>query len=180
MSTASAFIDTLAESSEGLLAVAAADLERPAVQLIDARQQGLDEAGLRARARALSDAAGAGHVSRSYSFPYALVVAHSERVGVDIERIRPCDAAFARSICTPAEVADIAAVADPNEHFTSLWSSKEALAKALGDALAYDPQRLESPALWVDGRAGVWRAAELRIAAGHVGWLCWRAAAPAP
>ena len=28
----------------------------------------------------------------------------------------------------------------------SLWSGKEALAKALGDALRYDPRRLESPA----------------------------------
>lgn len=58
---------------------------------------------------------------------------------------------------------------------TSLWSSKEALAKALGDALAYDPRRLEAPVAWPDGRSGAWRARALELAQeDYVGWVCWR------
>jgi hypothetical protein len=64
-------------------------------------------------------------------------------------------------------------LADPG-FVTSLWSSKEALAKALGDALAYDPRRLESPLNWEDGAAGRWRARELTPEPGYVAWLVWR------
>jgi phosphopantetheinyl transferase len=55
-----------------------------------------------------------------------------------------------------------------------MWCGKEALSKALGDALAYDPRRLGSPLSWPDGRSGAWCAAELPAPAGHVAWLCWR------
>jgi hypothetical protein len=176
---------------------------------------------------------GAGvYVSRSYSFPLALIAWHTAQVGCDIERIAPCDEAFADSIYTPteraaaqSEAAGVApatvapvALADGakglardsvethaqdvehyNERFfspsssldfpsssalstsahdrriTSLWSSKEALAKALGDALHYDPRRLEGPAGWREGRAGSWRARALDVGEEYVGWVCWRA-----
>ncbi|HEY3188835.1 MAG TPA: 4'-phosphopantetheinyl transferase superfamily protein, partial [Solirubrobacteraceae bacterium] len=88
-------------------------------------------------------------------------------------RIRPCDAPFAESICTPAERAELAGL--PDRELVALWCSKEALAKALGDAVRYDPRRLESPMRWPDGRAGSWRAAALAVAPGHTGWLCWQA-----
>lgn len=101
---------------------------------------------------------------------------HTEAVGVDIERVSACDEAFARSICTPAESFQLAPGADRDRHYTSLWSSKEALAKGLGNALAYDPRRLDSPLVWRAGRAGAWRAMALPVADGHVGWLCWRSA----
>jgi len=152
------------------------------VVLIDARADGLDEAGLRVRARDLATAgAGAPFASRSYSFPYALVAWHSAPVGVDIERVAPCDEAFADSIRTPAERAaatphaDSDSDSDSDRHITSLWSSKEALSKALGDALDYDPRRLESPQAWPKGRSGPWRAVTLDLADEHVAWLCWRA-----
>jgi hypothetical protein len=64
--------------------------------------------------------------------------------------------------------------ADPDNYLTSLWASKEALAKALGDAMLYEPSRLGSPQHWPRGQAGPWRAAELAAPAGHVAWLCWR------
>ncbi len=102
---------------------------------------------------------------------------HSAPVGVDIERVAPCDEAFADSIRTPAERA--AATPQrrlPDRHITSLWSSKEALSKALGDALDYDPRRLEGPQAWPNGRSGPWRAVTLDLADDeHVAWLCWRA-----
>jgi hypothetical protein len=155
----------------------------PEVRLLDASGSGLDEAGLRAWAReqcAARIAEGAGsarrvHESRSYCFPYAVVAWHETPVGVDIEHVGRCDEAFAASISAPEERADYASVADPDSYVTSLWSGKEALAKALGDALSYDPRRLVSPLRWPDGRAGAWRALSLPVPAGHVAWVCWRA-----
>lgn len=146
--------------------------------LINARAVGIsDEAALRELARAVSTEAGAPFSSRSYCFPFALIAAHTAAVGIDIERVEPCDAAFADSIRTPAELAaGPPREGDPDRFFTSLWSSKEALSKALGDALAYDPRRLEGPGAWPDGRSGPWRAASIDIGEdGHVAWLCWRA-----
>jgi hypothetical protein len=162
-------------------------VDTPLIALLNARALGLaDEAALRGHARvvcAQRRAQGAGaHVSRSYSFPLALIAWHTAQVGCDIERIAPCDQAFADSISTPAERApDARAVtgaenaASRDRRITSLWSSKEALAKALGDALAYDPRRLEGPAGWPEGRAGPWRAHALDVGEGYVGWVCWRA-----
>jgi 4'-phosphopantetheinyl transferase superfamily len=145
------------------------------VWLIDARAAGArDEASLRELARTGSTEAGAPFTSRSYHFPFALVAAHSAAVGVDIERVEPCDAAFADSIRTPAELSAGPPREDHDRYFTSLWSSKEALAKALGDALAYDPRRLEGPGAWPDGRSGPWSARALELGPEHVGWVCWR------
>ncbi|MGO9908096.1 MAG: 4'-phosphopantetheinyl transferase superfamily protein [Solirubrobacteraceae bacterium] len=145
----------------------------PVVALIDASTEGLDEAALRARARELGAAVGADRVSRSYCHPYALVGWHAEPIGVDVERVVTCPAEFATSISTPAEEA--AARWTTDGEIVSLWSSKEALSKALGDALNYDPRRLESPAGWPDGICGPWRAATLPLPNGYCGWVCWRA-----
>jgi phosphopantetheinyl transferase len=147
---------------------------RPEIRLLDARYARLSEAELRAWARTLAPAAAAAHRSRSYRYPYALVAWHDQPVGVDIERIEPMDADFARSICTYSETQRLPVLDD--RLVASLWSGKEALSKALGDPLIYDPRRLEAPLLWLDGRAGPWRAAELTVAGGHVAWLCWRSA----
>jgi hypothetical protein len=147
----------------------------PHVVLLDARRRGLEgAAALQGWARATAPP-GAGHVSRSYSFPYALVAWHDGPVGVDIERVAPCDAAFADAIRTPAErAAGVPGGEARDRAVTSLWCSKEALAKALGDARRYDPRRLEGPPSWPAGQAGPWRAQSLVAPAGHVAWLCWR------
>ena len=148
----------------------------PKVRLIDARSIGLsDAAPLRERARECSANTDAPFTSRSYSFPFALVAWHSSAVGVDIERVQPCDEVFGDSIRTPTERAAGAPQGDRDRFFTSLWSSKEALTKALGDAVDYDPRHLEGPGGWPDGRLGPWRAATLEVGADHVAWLCWRA-----
>lgn len=152
----------------------------PHVRLLDARGADLDEAGLREWARVLGDAQGAPYVTRSYRHPYALLAWHDARVGVDIERIEPFDAAFAASICTPDERLDWASLPDRDAHLASLWSGKEALAKALGDALSHDPRRLEAPLLWPAGRAGAWHGTQLAVAAGHVAWVCWLTPPRAP
>ena len=75
----------------------------PQVALIDATLEGLDEAGLRTRARDLGTAVGAGAVSRSYCHPFALVGWHTGPIGVDVERVVACPEEFGLSISTPAE-----------------------------------------------------------------------------
>ena len=146
----------------------------PEVRVLDARSMGLGERGLRDWARSESSRAPAPHVARSYRYPYAIVASHSDPVGVDIERVQPFDNELAQSICTPAETLEAPGYEPLEAFFTSLWCSKEALAKALGDALRYDPRRLQSPRSWADGRSGPWRAAELPAPLGHVAWVCWR------
>lgn len=137
---------------------------------------------LRAQARAFSDdlllAAAHEHArlrcSRSYRGPYALVAWCDGPVGVDIERVDPLARGFGESIATPAERRQLAGRLDADPVLVAdLWSGKEALAKALGDALDYDPRRLEAPLAWRDGAAGAWRAARLPVPGGYVGWLCW-------
>ena len=131
------------------------------------------DAALRTRARYLSGGAGSPHCSRSYRAPLALLAFHDAPVGVDVERVSRCDDAFAESIQTPAERS--AALPPARDRFlSSLWSSKEALSKALGDPLAYDPRRLEGPGAWPAGRSGPWRAASLELGGDYVAWVCWR------
>ncbi len=150
----------------------------PEVVLLDALATGLDEPALLTWARALAHEARPRFTSRSYRYPYALVASHTEQVGVDIERIEPFDQTFLESIRTPSEPLEPPADTDPAAFLSSLWCSKEALAKALGDALEYDPRRLDAPLFWPDGRAGSWRAHEIPAPAGHNAWLCWRSREP--
>jgi len=144
----------------------------PQVALIDANAERLDERELRTRARSLGEAVGADMVSRSYCHPYALVARHTGPIGVDIERVVACPEEFSQAICTPAEKESGRWITD--RELISLWSSKEALSKALGDALDYDPRRLGSPAAWPGGACGPWRTAALPTPDGYCAWVCWR------
>jgi len=148
----------------------------PQVRLLDAHEAGLSDSGLRAWAREIGGSCGGAHVTRSYRFPYALVAWHVAPVGVDIERIELCTDAFAHLVCTPAEHRHAAASREPDRYLSSLWSSKEALTKALGEPLAYEPARLPSPLNWRGGVAGRWRATQLPLptVVAHTAWLCWR------
>jgi hypothetical protein len=145
----------------------------PEVWLLDAHLAGADEQVLRRSARTLTEEAGAPYVSRSYRYPYALAAWHSTPVGIDIERVQTLDRRFAASICTPTERLDCAAPHNPHADFCSLWSSKAALAKALGKPIRYDPRWLGAPMFWPEGRAGCWQSTTLVVANGHVAWLCW-------
>lgn len=154
----------------------------PRVVLVDAsgaqwggtRPAALQEQALREWVRQFDAEAGATHSSRSYRLPLALLAWHGAPVGVDIERVQRCEESFATSIQTPRE-RELGVHGDRDRHLSSLWSSKEALAKALGDPLAYDPRRLEGPGAWPHGRSGPWRTATLDVGADHVAWVCWRA-----
>jgi phosphopantetheinyl transferase len=148
-------------------------IDAPHLALIDGADAGLDEAGLRTTARGLGAAVGASAVSRSYCHPYALVGWHCAPVGVDIEAVVPCPPEFAESISTPTEYTSGRWTTD--SELVSLWSGKEALAKALGNAVDYDPRRLPSPAGWPGGICGSWRAATLALPDSHCVWVCWQA-----
>lgn len=114
-------------------------------------------------------------VSRSYAEPFAAVAWFSDRVGVDIEQIGPLTPEFGASICTPEELQLAGARLEDPVFVTSLWSSKEALSKALGDALEYDPRRLAAPLFWSHGAAGRWRARRLdfpRVTSAGSAGLC--------
>ena len=153
-------------------------MSAPVVRLLDARAAGVDAPGLRTWARAVSGELRRTYAARSNRFPYALVAAHDGPVGGDLERLEPVGRAFAASIATPEERAALEtgeAGADEAAWAIALWAGKEPLAKALGDAVAYDPRRLPSPVRWPDLRAGAWRAARVPVPPGFVGWLCWRA-----
>ncbi|HET6505591.1 MAG TPA: 4'-phosphopantetheinyl transferase superfamily protein [Baekduia sp.] len=155
-------------------------LAEPAVRLLVARPAE-PYAELVARARVASAGTDAPRTSRSYCFPYAVLAWHTGRVGVDLERVAPCDMAFARLVCTPRERAHLAGrpVGAHDALLTSLWSGKEAMAKAAGDARRYEPSRLDAPLLWPGHRAGRWRARSLTgLPPGHVGWLVWAEAGP--
>ena len=142
----------------------------PSVDLLEADSSEVDEIALQSAARRIG---GEHHTSRSYRYPYALVARHVRPVGVDIERIESHDEAFLDSILTPTERTSLKIGSDARS-VSSLWCSKEALAKALGDALRYDPRRLDSPLTWPGASSGPWRAIELRAPPGYVAWLCWR------
>lgn len=131
----------------------------------------ISDAELRAYARSVTPSAL--HVSRSYCGSRALVVWHDCDVGIDIEGVSALDEGFAATICTPAELEAARYVRDRNLCLTSMWSGKEALAKALGEPVSYDPTRLESPRCWPDGVCGRWRATPLDVGPALVAWLCW-------
>ena len=154
----------------------------PSHELLRLPQGGSESAELRKLARAHPCARTAPHASRSYCGSLGLVAWGATPLGVDLEAVQevesgPAAAArtrdFAASICTPEELERFRGLLDDARFVISLWSSKEALAKALGDPVAYDPRRLESPLGWRDGASGRWRAQQLEPAPGHVGWLVW-------
>ena len=101
-------------------------------------------------------------MSRSYRYPYALVAWHSTPVGIDIERVQILDRHSPRLFARPTERLDWVALHDPQADVSSLWSSKEALAKALGKPVSYDPRWLGAPMFWPEGRAGCWQSTNLR------------------
>lgn len=154
---------------------------------------GADGRALRAAARALCHSRpGSTHSSRSYRGGYGVVALGTSRVGVDLERRdavavpgEPGAAVrtFLDAVATPAELRDAAGSGWDPVAAASLWSSKEALAKALGAPLLYDPRRLDAPATWPEEPtgalrvAGRWRALPLARALALpdrlLGWVVW-------
>jgi phosphopantetheinyl transferase (holo-ACP synthase) len=157
-------------------------LVRPAVSLLDAVALELDETGLRQEARLAARSVPGRTTSRSYRYPWALVANWAGPVGVDIERVDPSlDERFALSIASYRE--RDALVQDPPTpaDVASLWSVKEAIAKALGSPVQRDPRTIEAPALWrpavsmgvIQTLGHGWSAGAVSVPEGYVGWVAW-------
>lgn len=147
-----------------------ADRPVPNVLLVEAHaRSGIDE--LRAAARELCARSEVRFASRAYRYPFALVATHQFRVGVDIERFVGFTALDAPAILSPGERAR--GIEFTDEQVSSIWSGKEALAKALGDALDYEPGRLESPWFWREGRCGRYLAASFSVGDEFGAWVVW-------
>lgn len=131
----------------------------------------LARAELRARARRLS--VGSRFVSRTYSDRWAMAAFSTTPVGIDLETIQIQPSGFAETICTPQELEQRIWL-HLEGGLTSVWASKEALAKALGNPLDLDPRRLTSPLLWSNGRNGPWRISQVRAPVGLVSWMVFR------
>ena len=158
----------------------------PRVWLVDSGDASIGIAALRSQTRLASEAigsdasggttpaGGAACTSRSYRYPFALIGTHHDVLGVDIERVDPFDEEFAESICMPSEWMSESTQPRTAEDVADVWSTKEALAKALGNALDYDPRRLLSLALVPGLKTSDWQAARVSVPAGYVGWVVWR------
>jgi phosphopantetheinyl transferase (holo-ACP synthase) len=148
------------------------------ILLTDARP-----ADLKARARARCDERFP-YWSRSYSGAVAMVAGWHHRVGADIELLDRCDEVtwslnddhFRFAVMSPKERKHSLTLdeAEGRRAATSLWCSKEALAKALGAPQQMDPSRLAGPALWDTRHRGKWRAVLLdavELGTNAVAWV---------
>jgi hypothetical protein len=149
-----------------------------------------DPTRLKARAREMCDDSWP-FWSRSYSGVVALVAGWRHRVGIDIEFLHRANEAtwsiddeFFRSSIMSADEREkwrVATNADPWASATSVWCSKEALAKALGTPLQMDPARLTGPTAWPDASRGRWRATSLDVPARErhaVAWVVYESPLP--
>jgi phosphopantetheine--protein transferase-like protein len=84
---------------------------------------------------------------------------HGTRVGVDLERVEPRDAAFVRHVLTDGEIRVAEAAGLNGDGHTLLWTLKEAVSKALGVGMTIDPREIEVRSLR-DGVAEVGLAGE--------------------
>lgn len=99
-------------------------------------------------------------VSRSYSGDFMAQIESLEHCGIDIELGQSSQdnwsitsRHFIAAVLAPHERESLLATSWANEPFfeTQIWCSKEALAKASGDASKYEPNELVSPMTWPNG-----------------------------
>jgi 4'-phosphopantetheinyl transferase len=132
------------------------------------------------------------HFNWSHSGEMAIIaVARDVIPGIDIEQLRPRPRAIqlAERFFHPAEIAALEALEDSSREaaFLRLWTSKEAVLKALGRGLAFGLNRLhvtvedEGMRLrWMDGEdASSWQLHVLDVGAGYSASLAWRGPARA-
>jgi phosphopantetheinyl transferase len=103
-------------------------------------------------------------VSIAHSETRAIAVAHSEAVGVDIERIAERDADFVRAFTTANERNMIEKFPEAERHIwtTRLWCAKEAAGKLLGTGVVGAPQAFEAIQLEDDGQIQIRHQASAR------------------
>jgi 4'-phosphopantetheinyl transferase len=99
----------------------------------------------------------------SHAGDLAVVALAGVEVGVDVERLARSSRAVERTL-TPGERAALTAD-DRHVQLLRMWCRKEALAKAIGTGLGWDPGRFDTSA------PGGYSLSDLPVAAGYVGAL---------
>jgi phosphopantetheinyl transferase len=112
------------------------------------------------------------HRSRSHSGNFTIEITASVRCGVDLEAARDADESwsiespmFQKAILAHGEYEQVLQSRHVMHPYleTLIWSSKEALSKALGDATNYEPSQFASPLTWPDGKSARWQALHLDL-----------------
>ena len=151
------------------MSVAAAFIARPSFPASDAAQRevacrllrrGLARFGVGASARVERNSFGRPsvvgrpdvHFSVAHCPRAAVVVVASDRVGIDVEALRPHDRFAATRALDEVERARVDNAADSDREFFRLWTLKESYVKALGVGLSY-PLRTLRLTIGVDGTA---------------------------
>ena len=75
-------------------------------------------------------------ISLSHTRGFVCCAVSQVPVGVDCERYRRVTEGAMRRVCTPEELADIAAAADPPARFLQYWTLKESISKKRGVGLS--------------------------------------------
>jgi 4'-phosphopantetheinyl transferase len=103
----------------------------------------------------------------SHSGELAVVaLAEGFEVGIDVERLDRRSRAVERTL-TPAERAALDGAADRHVALLRVWCRKEALAKAIGGGLGWEPLRFDTT------DPGAFTLADVAVAPGHVAALAW-------
>ena len=106
-------------------------------------------------------------LSRSYSGRFAIEVVSNQRCGIDLEIAKEAEfdwsvnsELFELAMLAPGEKELIMAssLSSDKDLETVIWVSKEALAKALGDATRYEPSKIYSPICWDGMQPNNWQA----------------------
>jgi 4'-phosphopantetheinyl transferase len=95
-----------------------------------------------------------------------IALADGFEVGVDVERLDRRSRAVERTL-TAAERAALAGVADRHAALLRVWCRKEALAKAIGGGLGWEPLRFDTT------QPGAYTLTEVAAPAGYVAALAW-------
>jgi len=109
-------------------------------------------------------------LSRSHSGRFTIEVVSNQRCGIDLEIANEIDPewsfdseSFELAILAPGEKGLImsSSMSSAKDLATLIWVSKEALAKALGDATNYEPNKIYSPICWEATRPNNWQAVHI-------------------
>lgn len=83
------------------------------------------------------------HISLAHCIHGVTAVLSRERVGIDIEKVRPYSVHAARRILNEVELGRVGASADPAREFFRYWTLKESYIKAIGEGLSYRMRTLQ-------------------------------------
>jgi 4'-phosphopantetheinyl transferase len=112
------------------------------------------------------------NISHSRSLA-VIALADEFEVGVDVERLDRRSSAVLRTLTASESAALAAAGDDRHVELLRVWCRKEALAKAIGGGLGWEPLRFDTTA------PGGFSLVDVAVRPGHVAALAWAGAGPA-